>query len=72
MRAALDAYGAHDARLVDELQPLVVLHIAAWGSLASHVLHQPSPRTERRLEWLRTHKTRHSWALRHSTRTGSE
>ena len=55
MRAALAAYGAHDRESMDALQPLVVLGIAAWGSLAMQVLGEPSPRTARRLEWLQRH-----------------
>ena len=55
MRAALDAYGAYDREAVDALRPLVTLGIAAWGSLAMKVLGEPSPRTARRLEWLRRH-----------------
>jgi hypothetical protein len=54
MRAALAAYGDHDRTAVDALQPLVVLGIAAWGSLAS-LIGESSPRTARRLEWLRRH-----------------
>jgi hypothetical protein len=54
MRSALAAYGDHDRTAVDALQPLVVLGIAAWGSLAS-LIGESSPRTARRLEWLRRH-----------------
>jgi hypothetical protein len=57
MRAALSAYGPHDASAVEALQPLVVLAIAAWGSLGATVIGTSSaltaPRTARRLEWLR-------------------
>lgn len=52
MRSALDAYGSYDRDAVDALQPLVVLGIAAWGSLAT-LIGESSPRTARRLEWLR-------------------
>ena len=52
MRDALAAYGDYDVDVAEALQPLVVLHIAAWGLLASKVLNLPSPRTARRLEWL--------------------
>ncbi len=55
MRSALAAYGAHDVEAVDALQPLVVLAIAAWGSLAPLIGELSSPRTARRLEWLRRH-----------------
>jgi hypothetical protein len=50
--AALSAYGAHDHRAVEMLGPLVVLAIAAWGSLAPHVGEEVGPRTRLRLEWL--------------------
>jgi streptomycin 6-kinase len=53
MHAALAAYGAHDRDAVAALQPLVVLGIAAWGSLAPLLGELPSPRTAYRLEWLR-------------------
>jgi len=55
MRAALAAYGDGETSALDALQPLVTLHIAAWGSLASKVLGLASPRTQRRLEWLASH-----------------
>lgn len=55
MLAALRAYGDYNVDAVDALEPLVVLHIAAWGSLASRILDVPSPRTTRRLEWLKAH-----------------
>lgn len=54
MRTALAAYGAYDHEAVAALQPLVVLGIAAWGSLAP-LIGESSPRTARRLEWLRRH-----------------
>ena len=54
MRDALAAYGPHDREAVDALQPLVVLVIAAWGSLAP-LIGESSPRTAARLEWLRRH-----------------
>jgi len=54
MRTALAAYGACDLEAVEALQPLVVLGIAAWGSLAP-LIGESSPRTAHRLEWLRHH-----------------
>jgi hypothetical protein len=54
MRTALAAYGPYDAAAVEALQPLVVLAIATWGSLA-RLIDAWSPRTARRLEWLRRH-----------------
>ncbi len=54
MRDALAAYGPHDRDAVDALQPLVVLCLAAWGSLAP-LIGETSPRTPARLEWLRRH-----------------
>jgi streptomycin 6-kinase len=54
MRAALAAYGAYDIRAVEALQPLVVLGIAAWGSLAP-LIGESFARTARRLDWLRRH-----------------
>lgn len=54
MRTALAAYGPCDLDAVEALQPLVVLGIAAWGSLAP-LIGESSPRTARRLEWLRRH-----------------
>lgn len=54
MRDALAAYGSHDRSAVEALQPLVVLGIAAWGSLAP-LIGETSPRTPARLEWLRRH-----------------
>jgi hypothetical protein len=50
--AALSAYGAHDHRAVELLGPLVVLAIAAWGSLAPHIGEDVGPRTRLRLAWL--------------------
>jgi hypothetical protein len=52
MREALAAYGPHDRAAVDALQPLVVLGLAALGSLAP-LIGESSPRTADRLEWLR-------------------
>ncbi|MHB8631612.1 MAG: phosphotransferase enzyme family protein [Candidatus Limnocylindria bacterium] len=54
MRAALAAYGPHDRAAVDALRPLVVLGLAAMGSLAP-LIGETSPRTLERLEWLRRH-----------------
>jgi len=54
MRDALAAYGPRDRQTVDALQPLVVLGIAAWGSLAP-LIGETSERTLARLEWLRRH-----------------
>jgi len=54
MHTALAAYGAYDLEAVEALQPLVVLGIAAWGSLAP-LIGESSPRTAHRLEWLRRH-----------------
>jgi hypothetical protein len=54
MRDALAAYGPHDRQAVDALQPLVVLVIAAWGSLAP-LIGETFGRTPERLEWLRRH-----------------
>jgi hypothetical protein len=54
MKDALTAYGPHDRNAVDALQPLVVLGIAAWGSLAP-LIGETSPRTATRMEWLRRH-----------------
>ncbi len=54
MRTALAAYGRYDREAVEALQPLVVLGIAAWGSLAP-LIGERSPRTAHRLEWLRRH-----------------
>ncbi|OLD52948.1 MAG: hypothetical protein AUI58_01020 [Chloroflexi bacterium 13_1_40CM_2_70_6] len=54
MQTALAAYGAYDLDAVEALQPLVVLGIAAWGSLAP-LIGESSPRTAHRLEWLRRH-----------------
>jgi Ser/Thr protein kinase RdoA (MazF antagonist) len=51
--AALSAYGPHDQRAVQSLAPLVVLAIAAWGSLAPHIGEKVGPRTRARLTWLR-------------------
>ena len=56
MREALAAYGPHDRNAVEALKPLVVLSIAAWGSLAP-LIGETSPRTIKRLEWLRHHVT---------------
>jgi Ser/Thr protein kinase RdoA (MazF antagonist) len=53
MQTALAAYGAYDRDAIAALQPLVVLGIAAWGSLAPLIGELPSPRTAYRLEWLR-------------------
>lgn len=50
---ALKAYGPHDHRAVETLGPLVVLAIAAWGSLAPHIGEDVGPRTRLRLKWLR-------------------
>jgi len=52
MREGLAAYGPHDVDAVATLQPLVVLGLAAWGSLAP-LIGETSPRTPARLEWLR-------------------
>ena len=52
MRVALAAYGPHDRQAVDALQPLVVLGIAAWGSLAP-LIGETFGRTPERLDWLR-------------------
>src|SRR5207302_3309097 len=52
MRRALAAYGPYDLEVVEALQPLVALSIAAWGSLAP-LIGESSPRTVHRLEWLR-------------------
>jgi len=52
---ALVAYGPYDREVVDTLQPLVVLGIAAWGSLAPLIGEPTGPRTRQRLEWLRRH-----------------
>ncbi len=54
MPPTLAAYGACDLEAVEALQPLVVLGIAAWGSLAP-LIGESSPRTAHRLEWLRHH-----------------
>ena len=54
MREALAAYGPHDREAVEALQPLVVLGLAAWGSLAP-LIGESSPRTPERLAWLRRH-----------------
>jgi phosphotransferase family enzyme len=54
MRAALAAYGRYDRDAVEALQPLVVLGIAAWGSLAL-LIGESSPRTAHRLDRLRRH-----------------
>jgi phosphotransferase family enzyme len=54
MRAALAAYGPYDLDSVQALQPLVVLGLAAWGSLAP-LIGESSPRTAERLDWLRHH-----------------
>jgi len=54
MREALAAYGPHDREAVAALQPLVVLGLAAWGSLAP-LIGETSPRTPDRLDWLRRH-----------------
>ncbi len=54
MRTALAAYGSYDRDAVEALQPLVVLGIAAWGSLAP-LIGETSPRTAHRLDWLRRH-----------------
>lgn len=51
--AALSAYGPRDERAVEALGPLVVLAIAAWGSLAPHIGEDVGPRTRLRLKWLR-------------------
>jgi Ser/Thr protein kinase RdoA (MazF antagonist) len=51
--AALGAYGPHDHGAVELLGPLVVLAIAAWGSLAPHIGEEVGPRTRLRLAWLR-------------------
>jgi phosphotransferase family enzyme len=53
MSDALAAYGPHDRKVVDALQPLVVLGIAAWGSLASLIGETSGRRTAARLDWLR-------------------
>jgi hypothetical protein len=56
MKDALAAYGSFDRNAVDALQPLVVMGIAAWGSLAPLIGETtPPPRTAARLEWLRRH-----------------
>lgn len=54
MREALAAYGPHDPEAVEALQPLVVLGIAAWGSLAP-LIGETFGRTPERLQWLRRH-----------------
>ncbi len=54
MRRALAAYGPHDRDAVDALQPLVVLAIASWGSLAP-LIGESFTRTAQRLKWLRDH-----------------
>jgi len=54
MREALAAYGPHDREAVKALQPLVVLGLAAWGSLTP-LIGETSPRTPDRLDWLRRH-----------------
>lgn len=54
MRDALAAYGPYDREAVDTLQPLVVLAIAAWVSLAP-LIGETFNRTPERLEWLRRH-----------------
>jgi hypothetical protein len=54
MRDALAAYGPHDRDAVDALQPLVVLGLASWGSLAP-LVGETSPRTADRLKWLTRH-----------------
>jgi hypothetical protein len=51
MRDALAAYGPYDRTAVEALQPLVVLGLAALGSLAP-LIGETSPRTAARLEWL--------------------
>lgn len=53
MQDALAAYGSFDRNAVDALQPLVVMGIAAWGSLVRLIGETTSPRTAARLEWLR-------------------
>lgn len=62
MQDAVAAYGPHDRGAVDALQPLVVLGIAAWGSLAP-LIGETSPRTAQRLEWLR-HKANRRYSCR--------
>lgn len=52
MREALAGYGPYDAKAAERLQPLVVLAITTWGVLA-RLVDAWSPRTTRRLEWLR-------------------
>ena len=54
MREALAAYGPYNREAVAALQPLVVLAIAAWGSLAP-LVGESFGRTPERLEWLRRH-----------------
>jgi hypothetical protein len=49
MREALAAYRPHDREAVEALQPLVVLGLAAWGSLAP-LIGETSPRAAERLE----------------------
>jgi len=54
MRKALAAYGPHDRDAVEALQPLVVLGLAAWGSLAP-LIGETAPNTPARLQWLGRH-----------------
>lgn len=51
--AALGGYGPHDQRAAEMLAPLVVLSVAAWGSMAPLIGEAVGPRTRMRLNWLR-------------------
>jgi Ser/Thr protein kinase RdoA (MazF antagonist) len=52
-KEAFAAYGQHEETALDQLDALVMLFIAAGGSLAPLVGEEIGPRGRRRLEWLR-------------------
>lgn len=51
--AALSGYGPHDQHAAESLAPLVVLAVAAWGSMAALIGEEVGPRTHMRLDWLK-------------------
>ena len=51
--AAVAAYGEHDEALVEELLPLRILFVTAWGAVGALDHTQRRERLDRRLAWLR-------------------
>ena len=50
---AVAAYGDHDEELVEELLPLRVLFVSAWGAVGTLDHPERRERFDRRLAWLR-------------------